>query len=283
MAKKLGLAMGGGGAWSIASLGVIKALVDEGIKIDYLAGCSMGAVIAAAYSSDFASGDTIGRTQEILRELNFRKALKMRRHNPFGLFSSEKLGHHIENALGKITFADLKIPLKIVATDFKTGEEVIFDKGPLIPALLASTSFTILFTPFEYQNRLFTDGGLSNPTPVDVARGMGADVVVGVDVTSKKYLSRLSIKPKWHHPITSKLPPLHYILNRHLGKTYAQVIDILFSNLNRNKIIQSPPDFLLTPSVTHMGQFDFKETSKFIEEGEKAVKEIIPQLKKILS
>lgn len=283
MAKKLGLALGAGGTWGVASLGVIKALSDEGIKIDYLAGSSMGSLIAGAYASNFAGEDTVGRIREILLNIKFRSLVSLKRQHRFGLFSSSKIGPLFEKWVGQKNIEDLNTPLKIAATDFKTGDEVIFDKGPLSQAVNASACFALIFTPFELDGKLYTDGVLSNPTPVDVVRKMGADIVIGVDVTSKNHLKRTdTVIEAWHHKILKYIPPIHYLTNRFIGKAFAQIIDITLSNLNREKIKQSPPDFLLTPAVTHMGQFAFKDTDKFIAEGERVAKEIIPKLRKML-
>lgn len=282
--KKLGIALGGGGAWSIAGLGVIKVLEEEGIKIDYLAGCSMGALICAAYSSNFAGNDTLKKVEEIIGNMKLRSGISFNRKKTFGLFSSEKIGEGFEKSVGKLNFDDLPIPLSVVATNFKTGEEVIFDKGPLTPALCASASFAILFSPYEYQGKFLTDGGLSNNTPADVARNMGADIVIGVDVTSKRHLKRFDhAQEAWHHKLTKYIPPLHYATNRNVGGAFGQVIDILFSNVNRYKLQLNPPDFLLIPEVTHMDQFGFHLAKEYIKEGERVAREILPDLKKKLN
>lgn len=283
MNKKLGLALGGGGAWSIASLGVIKVLTENGIKIDYLSGGSMGALIAASYAANFAGDQTLKKVEEIVSSLSLRKAIHFRLGNSYGLFSSEKIGIGFEKSVGKLNFEDLLIPVSIVATDFKTGEEVIFDKGPLTPAVTASASFAVIFAPFSYQGKLLTDGGLSNPTPTGVLKKMGADVVIGVDVTSKRYRDRGDLKEHWHYKITKYIPPLHYLTTRNISGSVSQTIDLLFTNLNRSKLLLNPPDFLLTPKVTHMDQFGFHKAREFIAEGERVTREILPDLKKLLA
>lgn len=148
MTKKLGIALGGGGAWSIPGLGVLKALDENDIKVDYLAGCSMGALIMAAYASRFAGEDTLKEVERMVREMKLRQAINFSRHQTHGLFSPRKIGEQFEKNIGKLNFEDLKIPLAIVATDFKTGEEVVFNSGPLTPAIMASCSFTLIFTPY---------------------------------------------------------------------------------------------------------------------------------------
>lgn len=282
--KKLGIALGGGGAWSIAGLGVIKVLEEEGIEIDYLAGCSMGALISAAYASQFAGSDTLKKVEEIIRNMRLSKGITFNRHKTFGLFSSDKIGEGFEKSVGKLNFEDLKIPVSVVATNFRTGEEVIFDKGPITPALCASASFAILFAPYEYQGKLLTDGGLSNPTPVDIVKRMGADVVIGIDVTSKNHLKRADqIQEAWHHKLTKYIPPLHYVTSRNVSGSFVQVIDMLFSNVNRYKLQLDPPDYLLIPEVTHMNQFGFSNAQEYMKQGEKVAREILPDLKKKLN
>lgn len=286
MAKKLGIALGAGGAWGIASLGVIKVLRQEGIDIDYIAGSSMGALIGAAYASNFAGEDTLKKVEEIVSQMRLRASVSFNRLDTFGLFSPHKIGAGFEKVVGKINFEDLPIPLSIVATNFKTGEEVIFNKGPLTPAITGSCAFAFLFTPFEHNGILLTDGGLSNPTPADIVRNMGADVVIGIDLTSKRNLHRVEevykFKQRWHHKIIKYIPPLHYLMNRRVGGSLSQIIDLLFTNMNKYKLSLNPPDFLLVPQVTHLNQFGFDLAPEFIKEGEKVAREILPDLKKLL-
>lgn len=283
MSKKLGVALGGGGAWSIAGLGVLKALQEAEIEVDYLAGCSMGAMIAAAYASSFAGEGTLQKIEEVVGSMKLRHGLHFNRQHQYGLFSPEKIGHGFEEKVGKFNFEDLKIPLSVVATDFKTGEPVIFDSGPITPAITASAAFALLFAPYPYQGRLLTDGGLSMPTPVEVVKNMGADIIIGVDVTSRQHLKRLDNPiTSWHHKITRLIPPLHYATNRHMRKGISQTLDLLFTNLNRANLKNCPPDFLLVPEVTHLNQFSFHQAKKFMEEGEKVTQKILPDLKKLL-
>lgn len=285
--KKLGIALGAGGAWGIASLGVIKVLTEEGITIDYLSGSSMGALIAAAYASNFAGEDTLKKVEEIVTNMKLRNNLSFNSNHTFGLFSPHKIGEGFEKVVGKLDFEDLKIPLSISATDFQTGEEVIFDKGPLTPAITGTCAFTFLFTPLKYQGRLLTDGGLSNPTPVDLVQNMGADITIGIDVTSKRHLKRVQeafeFKEKWPHKIIKLLPPLHYLSTRRAGGSFWQIIDLLFTNMNRYKLSINTPDFLLVPEVTHLDQFGFHLAKDFMKEGEKVAREILPDLKKALN
>jgi len=281
MSRKLGVALGAGGSWGFASLGVLRALEEEGIKVDYLSGSSMGSIIAVAYASKFAGEDTINQIINIFKTIKLRHIVKLSTH-PFGLSSHEKRQVYFEKLLKDLTFEKLTIPVGVVATDFKTGEEVLFKEGPVLPATLASSALPFIFAPYNYQGAVLIDGGLSNPTPVDVVRNMGAEIVIGVDVTSKQHLTRLQTQTKWHHKVTLKIPVLRYFISTKFDKIYFQVLDLLFSNLNKGKVLQSPPDFLLTPEVTHLGQMDFKKINQIEQEGYKETKKIIPALKKLL-
>ena len=282
MAKKVGLALGAGGSWGFASLGVLRALEENEIAVDFLSGSSMGAVIAVAYASGFKESETLKEISSIFQKIKLRHIIKLSTH-PFGLSSHEKRQKYLEKILGDLTFEDLGIPVSVVATDFKSGEEVVFSKGAILPAVLSSSSFLFLFAPYEYRGKTLTDGGLSNPTPTDLVKKMGADIVIGVDVTSKRHLTRLEVTRKWHHAITLKIPFLKYFLSTRVDKIANQLLDILFSNLNKEKIKNSPPDFLLSPIVTHFGQFDFKKIDLIAEEGYKETLKIIPDLKKLLA
>lgn len=282
--KTLGIALGAGGAWTIASLGVLKVLQENEIKIDYLSGTSMGALIGAAFASNFAGDQTLHEVERMITALRLRKAVSFSIHNSFGLFSSEKIGQEFERLVGKLNFEDLYIPMSIIATDFQTGEEVTFTKGPIAPALSGSAAFAVLFSPYKYQGRLLIDGGLSQPVPVQAVKDLGADVTIGIDITSKRHTKRAREQQEsWHHKLTRFVPPLHYISHRNITGGIGQALDLLFTNLNRKNMQLSAPDFLLIPEVTHMDQFGFHLASEFIKEGERVAREILPELKKRLA
>ncbi len=306
--KKVGIALGGGAAWSIACIGVLRVFEEENIPIDYLAGCSMGALIATAYASQFAGANTLDELEKIVETIKFKKHLSADRKHSFGLFSAHAIGDGFKKDIGKLNFQDLKIPTSVIATDFKTGEEVIFSDGPIAPAVTATSAFItdpevvvksgpippaitasaaipIIFTPVEYKGRLLTDGGLSNPVGIDVVKQMGADIVIGIDIVNKSHRTRLdniNKKLPWHKRVIQLIPPLHYVTSRNVGPAVSQTIDLLFSNLNRLKIELCPPDFLLEPQVHHRNQLSFHYAKEYITEGERVAREIIPDLKKLL-
>jgi NTE family protein len=218
----------------------------------------------------------------LLKEMKFEKK-RASRHTSFGWYSSDIVGEFFEKYIGKFNFEDLKIPLRVVATDFRTGEPVFFKSGSLTKALTASCSLTMVFTPVEYQGRLLTDGGVSDPIPTDLAREMGADVIIGVNAGSSQHTDRLDKKlGLGSNPLVKLFPPLHFIKSRHIGTAYFQLLDLLFANYSKAKLQISPADFLLYPNVSHHPQMGFELVEEIALEGEKEALKILPELKKLL-
>lgn len=282
MGKKLGLALNGGGAWGLASLGVIKAFEENKIQINYIAGCSVGALVGAAYATQFAGEKTVSKIIDILREIRLKNKMASR-YNSFGWYSPEIIGQLFEENIGKFNFEDLKIPLIIVASDFKTGEEVIFDSGPITPALVATCALPLVYTPYEHRGKLLTDGGITNPLPTDIVKNMGARIILAVDTGGKQYSKRLDQKlALGHHNIVKLIPPLHYLKSRHLGSTFFQLIDLIFENYRKEKLKNAPADFLIVPNVSHHPQTAYNLVDEFVKEGERESLKVISKLKRSL-
>ena len=169
----LSLAFSGGGARGIAHLGVLAALDELALPVGRLAGVSSGAIAGTFYAAGFAPREIM----KLLLATNFTRLTRpvFSRHGLLGLDAVEQLiGRHLGTGL---TFADLRLPLTLVATDLTVGESVYFDQGPLLPPLLASSAVPILYRPVQYQGRLLVDGGLLNNLPVEPLLGHGAPVV----------------------------------------------------------------------------------------------------------
>ncbi|MFA5420653.1 MAG: patatin-like phospholipase family protein [Patescibacteria group bacterium] len=177
--KKLGLALGSGGFRGSAHIGVIKTLIDNGIEIDYIAGSSIGSLIAAHY----ALFKDIKKTEEDFFKQQKRKYDYLRDFNfKTGLLSGRTIEKDFRKVLNNGQFSDVQTPLAIVATDLISGKPYIFRKGDLAEAIRASISIPLTFNSFKKDEKVFVDGGLSNPVPDDVVRSMGADVVVSVNL-----------------------------------------------------------------------------------------------------
>ncbi|MDI1254894.1 MAG: patatin-like phospholipase family protein [Flavobacterium sp.] len=206
---KIGLVLSGGGAKGFAHIGVLKVLEAAGVKIDYIGGTSMGAVVGGLYASGYNASqiDSIFKTtdfDELLKDYIPRSSKNFfeKRNDelyalslPFtkfhlGIPTAYSKGLYNYNLLAKLThnvrhvrdFNHLPIPFLCVATDIETGQEVVLDSGYLPQAMLASSAFPSLFSPVEINGRLLVDGGVTNNYPVDEIRKLGADIIIGVDV-----------------------------------------------------------------------------------------------------
>ena len=272
---KLGLALSGGGARGLTHIGVLKALEASGFQPDYLAGTSMGGVIAASYASGL-SPDEI--EQVALEYAQTRNLLRLAdptlpRH---ALFQGERLHAFFDKQLQGCTFADLHIPLTLVAVDLNSGREIHLREGLVADALRATVSIPGLLTPVEHAGQRLVDGGLLNNLPVDVVREMGADVVLGVDISTSG-----NGDSTWQTIAHARVVPAAM---EELIKTLGESIDLVMSQQVKQKLKECPPDFLLRPilPVSASTLTGFSQASDLIALGEEFTRSILPELKEAL-
>ncbi|MBQ8451196.1 MAG: patatin-like phospholipase family protein [Clostridia bacterium] len=175
---KLGLALGGGGARGFAHIGALKAFDELGIHFDYLAGTSVGAIVASLY----AFGKTATEIEEVAQNIKKRDVFKsiIPFLKPAKATQIEKL---VEKVMGDVTlFSELKTPLCVVCTNLKTGKEVIINHGSVAKAVSGSAAVPGIYSPVVFENMHLIDGGLRNNVPADVVKKMGANVVFAIDV-----------------------------------------------------------------------------------------------------
>jgi NTE family protein len=180
---KIGLALSGGAARGIAHIGVLKALEEESIPIDMIAGTSAGAAVGACY----AQNRKVATLEEMALGMDWRKLGRFADLNLILLGKGFFHGQRVKSILtacigGDIKFEDLEIPLAVVAADVQSMEEVVIDKGSVVEAVRASISMPVVFTPVKWGNRFLVDGGVVDPMPVNVVRSMGAEIVIAVNV-----------------------------------------------------------------------------------------------------
>lgn len=172
---RVGLALGGGFARGIAHVGVLRALEDAEIRVDYIAGTSVGALIGAAY----ASGATLEEMARQGSETRFRDFGRWTLSR-MGMASNERMDDFLRKFTTAKYFEELKIPLSIVATDLISGESVYFSDGEIGPPMRGSCAYPGLFLPVEYRNHFLVDGFLTEAVPTGAARAMGAEFVIAV-------------------------------------------------------------------------------------------------------
>ena len=176
-ARRLGIAFGGGSIHGMAHVGVLKALTEKGLKFQFIAGTSAGAIIGVFAAAQMPLGeiDSISRRVEWPGLMDLSWSGK-------GLMQHTKLRSLIDAALGNRRLEQLPIPFGAIATDMATGERVVIRKGPAGAAISASCSVPVMVEPVKIDGRDLVDGGLTEPVPVIAVREMGADFVIGVDV-----------------------------------------------------------------------------------------------------
>ena len=178
----IGLALSGGAARGIAHVGVLRALSDNNIPVDYIAGTSAGSLVGGA----FASGMPLDQIVELGRQMRWRDVGRMTMSR-LGVQSNERLEQYLRERLPIARFEDLPIPFAAVATDLKTGSAVILrDKGDVPFAIRASCAIPGWYVPvIDEEGRQLVDGGLVAVIPASIARSLGADIVISVDVNAE--------------------------------------------------------------------------------------------------
>jgi NTE family protein len=269
---KIGLVLSGGGAKGFAHIGVLKVLEENGVKIDYIGGTSMGAVVGGLY----ASGYNATQIDSIFYNTNFDELLQdyiprssknfyeKRNDEMYAIslpFHKFKIGIPIAlskgmynyNLLSKLThkvrhvreFDQLPIPFLCVATDIETGEGIILKEGYLAQALLASSAFPSLFSPVEIDGRVLIDGGVVNNYPAEEVRKMGADIIIGVDVQDDL---------KNRDALKDATRILVQITN----------LDMIKSMNDKKKIT----DIYIKPNISNYGVISFDQGREIIKKGE---------------
>ncbi len=273
--KRLGIALSGGGARGLVHIGVLQVLDEAGVPVDFLAGTSMGGLIAAGYAAGLSADEMaeMARTHGLsLRSLWRFFDLGRNRQ---GLIRGEEIEAWVRSVLGRKTFADLRIPLTLMATDLNAGREVWLTEGCLAPAVRATMSIPGLLAPVVRDGMRLVDGGLLNNLPVDVVRKMGADVVIGVDVYSDNAASF------WQYLAHKRL----------IASTFGGIIANLGDALNLvirahsvERFEKYPPDFFLKPpippQITVISGYDHAE--ELIALGREAAQAILPDLQAAL-
>ncbi len=179
MSRNIGLALGGGAVLGAAHVGVLKAIEELDIKINYLTGTSIGAFVSAFYAFGIKSDEI----EDIAKDLKWIDITRVTL-SKYGLLSNEKLGELIVKNIGDKNIEDADIPLAMLATDITTGERIVLDKGPVASAVMASTCIPGIFKPVEINGRMLVDGGVVENVPIQTNRELGADYVIAVDLNA---------------------------------------------------------------------------------------------------
>lgn len=240
----IGLALGGGGAKGLSHIAFLKALDEMGVQPCAVSGTSIGAIIGGMYAGGL-SGQQI---DQIFDDIGIRRMTAMMDFSVFstvGLLKGKKMEEFLFETLPVLTFENLKIPLRISATDFWKREEVVFQSGDLIPAIRASISIPVLLEPLQLEGRVLIDGGAVNPLPWDLIRGE-CDILVAIDVSGEKI-------PDVEHPVPSMMENIF------------TTFQILQSSIVRSKMRASQPDIIVQPELVNIQFMDFHKKDEILE------------------
>ncbi|MBV7315176.1 patatin-like phospholipase RssA [Shewanella sp. NIFS-20-20] len=295
----IGLALGSGAAKGWAHIGVLNGLKKMGIEPDKVAGCSIGALVGAAYANDhlpqlqswvegFSSWDVLG-----MMDLSWRKG---------GLMGGERVFDQMQASIGAVKIEDLQRPFIAVATDLYSGQEIWFQQGDLRQAVRASCSMPGILAPVRLNQRWLVDGAVVNPVPVSVAKAMNVDMVIAVDLSAHKR-SRMQVLPvqmmasapsaqdivendahksagfmdllakgkEYVAGLSDKLNLSHGFGDPGMLAVMSQSMEILEQRHKRARLMGDPPDICITPKVADIGTMEFHRASEAIAAGEQAV------------
>ena len=297
--KKIGLALGSGAARGWAHIGVLRYLNEAGIKVDYIAGTSIGALVGASYSLG-----KMNALEQFALHLDWRQILSFLdvTFPVSGLIEGKRISEFVrEHHEETVTLEKMPIPFCAVATDLNSGTEVCLDAGDLLEAIRASISIPGIFTPVKSEGRFLVDGGLVNPVPVSVVRQMGADFVIAVDLSH----DFPKIDDVGHHLAPEEETPgpeeIDTDESDHTGvlgivndlkeraslfkaqsllrnwtkkEPTLNIFEVILSSLNvmqaqiaRARLALDSPEVLIRPRVSHIGFMEFNRSREAITEG----------------
>ncbi len=262
---KITLALGGGAGLGWAHIGVIKTLQDANIEIAAVSGTSIGAIVAACFAAD-----KLRQLEEIALSTNVRMMIKfidptISRGAFFGgrIVESELTKH-----LGEMTFADLHIPVSVIAADLITGDTVILDEGPLVAAVRASMSLPGVFKPVQIGDKLLVDGGAAIPVPVTPAKKLAPNVPCVAISLQNDYLNRA--RGAGIAKADGPLPGSISVIKASVGLSLA--------NLAAYAIALDPPEILLNLPVGHIDIQNFTRAEELIEIGCAETRKALPDI-----
>lgn len=269
--KKIGLALGGGGAKGLAHILMLEVFDELDVQPHCIAGTSIGAIMGALYASGIKADQIRQRVDKMVisKGDSFRAILKKKDAFKWlqfmdvdfrgkGLFRGDKFIEFLYEAMGVEHFEDLTIPLKVVASDFWTSEQVVLDTGELLPAVKASMGLPGVFTPVTLNERVLIDGGGVNPVPHDLLTD--CDIVIAVDVMGH---------------MNKHKPP-------HLFQAVLGTFDVMQNSIISAKRKQSPPDIYIKPDIHDVEILEFYKANDIYEQAEPARQELKRRLEQIL-
>ena len=281
--KDVALALSSGGARGLAHIGAIEELEAQGYHISSIAGCSMGALIGGVYAAG-----KLGEFREWMKTIDRKKMLELTDFS-FSLnhiVKGTRIIEAIMEFVPDMAIEDLPIPYCAVATDWKSGEEVVFCKGSLFEAIRASISLPSFYEPVQRDGRILMDGGLVNPIPLNRVERHDGDLLVGVDVSGHDYkrqwekqhevIKRRKADKSLKAQILDKLIPDNIDFNYYTVLSRASSLMIRQNSLLMEQLMH--PDILIDIQMANYGGFDYDKSEKIIALGRQKTAQTISQV-----
>ena len=273
----VGLALGGGGARGLAHIGVLKVFEREHIPVHFIAGTSMGGIIGSAYAAGVPLDSITGVALQIRKRMEQLRLLDFKLTGR-GLLKGTRLYRQLGSLLGEeLTFAELKIPLALMAVDILTGREVVLRDGIVVDAIRATMSVPGVFEPVPRGDMLLVDGGILNNVPVDVVSQAGMQRIIAVDVMPDFPRNRPGQAPVVLAPKTAYLPPaMQEVMNTFL---------IMISEMTEYRLRNSPPDLVIRPEISTQVSLltGFELALEVIDAGQAAAEAALPEIRQLIS
>jgi NTE family protein len=256
-APRVALVLGGGGARGFAHVGVIRVLEEAGVPIELIVGTSVGSLVGALYSG-WTDGPELERLARDLDRRDFFDFSLAPALFGTGLASGDRLERFVRERVAVQRIEQLRLPYAAVATDLATGEAVVLRAGDVGPAVRASCAIPGVFEPVELDGRLLVDGGVARNLPVRIARDLGADVVIAVDVTA----------------IADRERPANFV------EVILRAVNlVMHAEVERARL---EADVLLAPAVGGVGFIDFDRKDEAIAAGSAAARAALPRIREVL-
>lgn len=270
--RVIGLALSSGGARGIAHIGVLKKLQEANIPIDMVAGTSAGSLFGGLYACGKSPNEIANFAKNLIKLIDFKSGLWDPRFNlPWnGLIKGNATLKYLDKQFKQATFADTKIPFYVVAADVMSGEEIVFEEGPLAEAVRASIGMIGIFSPYQLNGHYLIDGGAVNPVPASILAEKGANIIIASSVIPSIEEERVRGRLKSGQPLNPNffgvLTSMMAIMEREIVKTR-----------------MSPVDVLIRPRVELMTAMDYDKADDFIRLGREATEREMPLLQKLLN
>ncbi len=270
--RVIGLALSSGGARGIAHVGVLKTLEEANIPVDMIAGTSAGSLFGGLYACGKSPQEIAKFAKNLLKLIDFKSGLWDPRFSlPWdGIIKGNATLKYLDKQFNHATFADTKVPFYVVAADVMSGEEIVFEAGPLAEAVRASIGIVGIFSPYQLNGHHLIDGGAVNPLPATVLAEKGANIIIASSVIPSieeerargQTAARQQRQPNFFGVLTSMMA----IMEREIVKTR-----------------MTPVDVLIRPRVEIYTSMDYDRADDFVRLGREATLRELPQLQKLLS